>query len=122
METDDLLEEGCGDRCCGVGVAQRDEVHVFGEVVNHCQDDGLPACLQEALDEVHGDVLPYRGGDVERLEEASQVEVLRLLALADRAPANEFTDEAAVVHSEEHGSQQMKHLLGTLMANAMGLV
>jgi hypothetical protein len=70
METDDLLVEGYGDGCGGVGVAQRNEVRVLGEAVDHRHYDRLPAHLRETLDDVHGDVLPYRGGNVELLEEA----------------------------------------------------
>jgi hypothetical protein len=40
-------------------------VGVFGEVVNQGQDHRLAAYLREALDEVHGDVDPYRARQLE---------------------------------------------------------
>jgi hypothetical protein len=44
-----------------VGVAQGDKVGVFGESINHRQDDRFPADLVEPLDEVHGHVHPDLG-------------------------------------------------------------
>jgi hypothetical protein len=42
-------------------------------------------------------------------------------SLANRTPANEVTDKAAIVRREERGMQSMKSFLDTLMAHAMGL-
>jgi hypothetical protein len=97
MEADNLPKEGRNDGCGSVGVAHRDEVHVFGEPIDHGQDNRFPARLRESLDEVHGYVLPHRSGNVERLKDTGRVEVLSLMALANRAPANEVVDEAIVV-------------------------
>ena len=58
MEADDVVEESSRDGGGGVGVAERDEVRVFGEAVDHRENDGLAAHLGKALDEVHGDVIP----------------------------------------------------------------
>jgi len=49
-------------------MAQGDEVHILGEAVHHGEDDRLPADLGQALDEVHQDVRPHLGGDLEGLD------------------------------------------------------
>lgn len=49
-------------------MAERDEVGLLGEAIDHCEDDGLPAHLQESLDEVNGDVGLDLGRHVEGLE------------------------------------------------------
>ena len=67
MEPYDLVEEDPGDGCSSVGVADRNEVGVFGEAVDDGEDDRFPANVREALDEVHGDVRPDRARDVEGL-------------------------------------------------------
>jgi hypothetical protein len=121
MEADDLLKEGRGDGRGGVGVAQCDEVRIFGEAIDHCQDYQFPVRLQKSFNEVHGSVLPYHCGNVEWLEEAGRVQVLSLMALANRALADEVADEAVIVRHEERGAQLMKSLLDTLMAHVMGL-
>ena len=43
---------------------------ILGEVVDD-DDNGLTVGLREAVDEVHGDVGPHLGCDVERLKETS---------------------------------------------------
>jgi hypothetical protein len=96
-------------------------MHVFGEAIDHHQDNRFLARLRESLDEVHVYVLPHRSGDVEWLEEAGRVQVLSLVSLANRATTNEVADEAAVVQRKECGAQSMKSLLDTLMAHAMCL-
>jgi hypothetical protein len=121
MEADDLLKEGRGDGRGGVGVAQCDEVRIFGEAIDHCQDYQFPVRLQKSFNEVHGSVLPYHCGNVEWLEEAGRVQVLGLMALANRALADEVADEVVIVRHEERGAQLMKSLLDTLMAHVMGL-
>ena len=35
MQADNAVEEGAGDRSSGVGVAERDEVRVLGEAIDH---------------------------------------------------------------------------------------
>jgi hypothetical protein len=104
MEADNLLEGGSDNGCGGVGVAQGDEMRIFGEAIDHRQDHGFPTRLRKSLNEVHGDVLPDRSGNVERLKEPDRVQLFSLVALANRAPADEVVDEAAVVRREECGA------------------
>jgi hypothetical protein len=61
------------DRCCGVGVAQSEQVSILGESVDHCQDHTLAMNTREAVDEIHSDVGPHLRWHLKRLEEASGV-------------------------------------------------
>jgi hypothetical protein len=67
VEPHNAVEEGAGDGRCGVGVAERDEVRVLGEAVDHHEYDGLAAHLGKALDEVHGDIRPHLGWNLQWL-------------------------------------------------------
>ena len=58
METNDTVEEGTGHGCSSVGMAERDEVSILGEAIDHHENDRFAAHLGEALDEVHGDICP----------------------------------------------------------------
>ena len=53
-------------------MAERDEVHILGEVVDHRMDDGLAAHLGEALDEVHGNIRPDLRWHLQGLEKPSR--------------------------------------------------
>jgi hypothetical protein len=59
MEADDAVEEGAGDGRGGVRMAERNEVCILGEAVDHHEDDELAAHLGQPLDEVHGNIRPY---------------------------------------------------------------
>ena len=116
METDDALKEGAGDGRGGVGVAERDEVRVLGEAVNHREDDGLAAHFGEALDEVHGDVRPHLRRHLERLQHPSRTEGLRLVALARLARAHPIPDQCTIAGDVEVGAEAMEGLLDPLVA------
>ena len=85
MKLDDAIEEGLGDDGRGVGVTQGEEVGVFGELIDHRYYDALAMYPQEAIDEVHSNVGPNLCGHLKGLQEASGVEVLRLVPLACQA-------------------------------------
>lgn len=49
-------------------MAECNEVRVLGKVIDHCEDDELPAHLWQSLDEVDRDVNPDLGRHYEGLE------------------------------------------------------
>jgi len=85
-------------------VAERDEVRVLGEAVDHREHDGLAADLGEALDEVHGDVRPHLGRDLPRLQETGRLQGLRLVALAGAAGAHPVLDQGTIAGDVEVGA------------------
>ena len=92
MEPDDVVEEGASDGGSRVGVPKRNKMRVLGEAVNDGEDDGFPANLGQPLDEIHGDVGPDLVRHLQRLEQPSRPECLRLVALARRASAHPVLD------------------------------
>lgn len=64
------LKEGVGDGRGGLGVADGDEVSIFGEAADDGEDDGFPVDFGQGLDENHRDVGPHLGQHVEGLKEA----------------------------------------------------
>jgi hypothetical protein len=42
--------------CCGVGMAQGNEMGTLGELVNDCEDDRFVVDAWKALDEIHRDI------------------------------------------------------------------
>jgi hypothetical protein len=87
VQPDDVVKEGAGDGGGGVGVAERNKMRVLGEAVDHGEDDGLAAHLQKALDEIHRDVRPHLGWNLQRLQQSRRPECLRLVALTGYARA-----------------------------------
>jgi hypothetical protein len=73
VQTNNPLEEGIGDGRGGVGVAEGDEVSIFGEVIDHREDDGFAMDFGQAHNEVHRDVDPHLGQYVEGLEQTRQL-------------------------------------------------
>ena len=69
VEAHNLVEEGTRHRGRRVGVAEGDEVRIFGEPVDDGEDDRLAADARESFHEVECDILPYRCGHRKRLEE-----------------------------------------------------
>ena len=67
MEAHDAVEEGTGDRSSGVGVAERDEMRILGEAIDHREDDRFAIDLGQALDKIHRNVGPNLGRHVEGL-------------------------------------------------------
>jgi hypothetical protein len=82
VQADDVVEECLCDGGGGVRMPQGYEVAVLGEPVDYHQDDRLAVDAGESLHEVHGDIGPYIGQCIERLEQAVWVEMLRLVAQA----------------------------------------
>lgn len=104
---DHTVEEGTRDGCGGVRVAKRNEVRVFGEAVDHSEDDKLAADFPEALDEVHRNIRPHLSWNVEGLQQASGLQRLRLVALACAARAHPILDKGAVTRDVEVGTESM---------------
>jgi hypothetical protein len=69
MELNDVVEEDLGDGDGGVQVAQREEVGVLGEMVDHGQDHELSTDAREEPHKVHCDVGPHRTRQLEGLQE-----------------------------------------------------
>ena len=90
-------------------MAQGDEVRIFGEAVDHRQNDRLAIDLGQALDEIHGDVGPYLGRHVEGLQQTSRLQRLRLVPLTSVARPNEVLDEGTITVNEEITTETMCH-------------
>ena len=58
MKADNGIEEGLRDHGRNVGVAQLDEVSMFGEVVHHFQDDAFVIDTRYAFNEIERNVGP----------------------------------------------------------------
>ena len=74
-----------------VGVAQRDEMSMLGEPINHDQYDALAMDAREAFDEIKRDVRPDLGRHIEGLEQTYGLEGLCLGALTSEVGAHELT-------------------------------
>ena len=70
MQSNDAIEESIGDEGGGVGVTQGNEMHILGEAVDHCENDGFAADLGQPLNEVHGDINPHLRRYFEGLQQA----------------------------------------------------
>ena len=119
METYDAVKESVGDQSRRVRVAEGDEVRVLGEPVDNGEDDGLSVDLGKALDEVHRDIRPHLGRNVERLKKACRLESRCLVALEHDACTNKVVDKPAVAGNVEVLSQAHEGLLDTLVAGSM---
>lgn len=86
IEPRHMVEEGMGDQCQTVGVAEDNKVHVLGEAVNHSQDNRLAAHIEKAFNEVHRNVSLEGVAYVQCLQQACGMEVFGFVVLADRAP------------------------------------
>jgi hypothetical protein len=73
VQLDDVVEEGLCDGHNGVRVAQRNEVGVLEEAVHHHEHHRLAADARETLNEIDGDVSPYRVGDLKGLQQPRRV-------------------------------------------------
>ena len=69
VKPDNTIEEGASDGGGRVGMAEGDEVCILGELVDDGEDDGFAANLQKPFDEVHRDIRPHLGRNIERLEQ-----------------------------------------------------
>jgi hypothetical protein len=93
MKPNDLGEERLGHGLHGVGVRQRNEVGVLAETVHHREDDRLALHLGESFYEVEANVTPHHRGHRKRKQQPGRMEVLRLVALACGARADEILDD-----------------------------
>ena len=72
---------------------------------------------RKAFDEVHGNIGPDLGGDLEWLKEVSGVKSLCLVSLTCGTSAHKFAHEAVVMLHHEVLSKSLQHLLNTFMPN-----
>jgi len=100
-------------------MAERDEVRVFGEPIDHRQHYRFAAHLWKPLNEVHCDVLPDRRGNGQGLKKTRRVEMLRLVALTSAAE-DEVAHQLVGVRAVEQGAKTVERLLDPLVAHAMG--
>jgi hypothetical protein len=121
VEPDDHVEEGRGNRRCGVRVAEGDEVGVFRKSVHHRQDDRFAADLGKTFHEIERNVAPYAKWYRQWLQEAGRVKLASLVPLAYCTAADEVMDQAVVAWREERGAELLQSFLPALMAHAMGL-
>ena len=66
MVTENTIEEEPREPRCVEGLGGRDEVSISGETVANDPDGVVPMRARELDDVVHGDVLPWAVGYVER--------------------------------------------------------
>ena len=69
MQANNHLEEGTCDRHGNVGVVEGDEAGVFGEAIDHCDDNEFPMHLGQVLNEIHWNVDPHLRQHVKGLEQ-----------------------------------------------------
>jgi len=120
VEAHNLVEEGTRHRGRRVGVAEGDEVRIFGEPVDDGEDDRLAADARESFHEVECDILPYRCGHRKRLEETGGMQMFCLVALAGGAAVNVVAHQTVGAGVVERGAQPVQGLLNTLMSRTMG--
>ena len=85
-------------------MAERDEVRVLGEAVDHREYDRLAPDLRKALDEVHGDVRPHLGRHLQRLQQLRRLQSLRLVALTSTAGPHPVLDQGTIAGNVEVGA------------------
>ena len=59
------IKESSGDQRYRVWVAERDEMCILGEAIDHREDNRLAPDFKKPFDEVHGDVGPHLGQHLE---------------------------------------------------------
>jgi hypothetical protein len=101
VQPDNAIEEGTDDGGRSVGVAKGDEMRVHGEAVDHREYDGFPANLGQTLDEVHGDIRPHLGRNVEGLQQAGGLQRLGLVPLASVARPHPILDKGTLLKSPD---------------------
>jgi len=99
-----VVEEHARDGHGGVGMPERNEVRVLGEMVDDRQYDGLAAHPREAFHEIHRYVRPDAVWNVQGLQQPGRMEVLRLVALAHLAGFDEVPHETIGVRVVEGGA------------------
>ena len=119
MEPHNLVEERLGNRGGAVGVAEGDEMCILGEAINHRENHRFASDLGKAFNKIHGDVGPDGVGNVQRLQQAGWMEMLRLVTLTDGAALHEVADKTAGVRAVEGGAQAVQRLLYAFMAGAV---
>jgi hypothetical protein len=104
----------------GVWMPQVYEVAVLGEPVDDRQDDRLAVDMGKSLHEVHGDISPCTGRHVKRVEQASGVEMLGLVAPASSTSSNEVLDHLLGTGDVEVEAQSLMHLDHAFMGCVVG--
>ena len=97
-------------------MAERDEVGMLGEAVDHRENDRLAAHLGKALDEVHGYIRPNLRRHLQGLKEPRRSQGLCLVALASLTRPNPVADQGTIARDVEVGAKTMEGFLHTLMA------
>jgi hypothetical protein len=101
-------------------VAERNEVSVLGEAIDHREDDRFAAHLRQPLDEVHGDVGPHLGRHLEGLQQPRWLQGLCLVPLARCARPHPISHQGAVARNVELGAEAMEGFLNALMPRRVG--
>ncbi|KAK8936091.1 hypothetical protein KSP39_PZI012966 [Platanthera zijinensis] len=58
MKPNNLASEKSNNRLAGMGMAQGEEMSVFGQLINHHQNDRLALRSRQAINEIHGHCIP----------------------------------------------------------------
>ena len=88
---------------------------VLREAIHHRQNHRLAVHLWKTLDEVHGDISPHLGQDVQGLKQADRLSGRRLVSLAHVAGADEVMHQLAIAGDVEIASEAHKGFLDPLM-------
>jgi hypothetical protein len=76
-------------------------MRVLGEAVDDSEDDRLAADFGQPFNEVHGDVRPHLGLNLQGLQQLGRLEGLRLVALACGAGPHLILNQGAVARDVE---------------------
>jgi len=68
VQPDDAVKEGTCHHSRCIGVAECNEVRIFGEAIDHREDDRFATDLWQAFNEVHRNICPHLGQNSEGLQ------------------------------------------------------
>jgi len=95
-------------------------MRILGEPVNHREYDGLAANLRQPLDEVHRDIRPDLGRDVEGLQQPRRLQRLYLVAQEGGTRTHLVLNQCTIAWDVDVGVEAMQSLLDTLVPNRVG--
>jgi hypothetical protein len=89
MESYNSVKEDTRHQCRGIRVSQRQEMGGLREPVDNREYDGFAVDAREPLNEVHDHVGPNDRRQLQRLQQAGRMKLLRLVVLTSGAHLDE---------------------------------
>lgn len=109
IQSDNLIEIGPSNWPGGVKMSQSNKVSIFGEVVDQQENHWLAIDRRMTIDKIHWNICLNRMRHIEKLKQASWVEMLYFVALID-------IHALITIWIMERGTQAMQRLLNSFMA------